>query len=349
LNDVDHIFQLLKENEAVLRKFHLLESKILAVLNLKDFFESLLNEMMHIFRMPYVWMTVIENSKLAEIIDWVENSEIIKQRINLMNKDEFLGFFNQFSKPLLLNTDLTPYHAFFPKGKIYPVRSIALSPVFIDGEIVGTLNQGDIKQERFEADMDTSLLEQLMVKISLCLSNVLAHERIQFFAYHDPLTGLLNRRAFESEFQREFSRVQRHNLCLSLVFSDLDDFKNINDRYGHETGDRALQYIANTIKSLSRKEDIVSRFAGDEFVILLPETSADKAEFFMARVKNYLAAHPMKTDSDALHLSLSSGIASTKDMDGTQPAHLLKKADKALYSVKYTKKGERGRQARGPT
>ncbi len=343
MSDFDRIFQLLKENEAILRKFHLLESKILAILNLKDFFESLLTEMMSIFRMPYVWMTVIKNSKLAEIISWVENSDTIEQRINFIDKNEFMRFFNSFSKPLLSNSDLRTYHAFFSDGKIYPIRSIALAPVFIDGEIVGTLNQGDIEPSRFEANMDTSLLEQLMVKISLCLSNVLAHEKIQFFAYHDPLTELLNRRAFETEFQREFSRVQRHKLRLSLVFSDLDDFKRINDLYGHEAGDKALKYIADTIKLLSRKEDIISRFAGDEFVILLPETPSDKAENLMTRIKTHLDSHPLETDSGKLYLSLSNGIASTEDSDFTQPEQLLKAADKQLYAVKSVKKSEEAR------
>ena len=341
LTEFSRILQLLKENEAILKKFHLLESKILAILNLEDFFESLLNEMMAIFKLPYVWVTVIENSKLANMIELADNSEKIQQRINFISRDTFKNCFKNISQPLLLNTDLAPYRVFFPQGKIHPIRSIALAPVFIDGEIMGSLNQGDTNQTRFEADMDTSLLEQLMVKISLCLSNVMAHEKLKFFAYHDPLTGLLNRRAFENEFQREFSRSQRHGLNLSVVFTDLDDFKQINDQYGHGTGDKALQHVANTLESMSRKEDIVSRFAGDEFVILLPETSPEKAEALMGRIQELLDSQPLKAETAELSISLSYGIASTDECGFIPPEQLLKKADKNLYAVKSEKKKER--------
>ena len=338
MNDFDRILQLLKENEAILRKFHLLESKILSVLNLKDFFENLLTEMMAIFRIPYVWVTVIENSKLADMIEWADTSEDLRERINFINQSEFKTFFETVTQPLLINTDLMPYRQFFPQGQIYPIQSIALAPVFIDGEIVGSLNQGDTEKTRFEPDMDTSLLEQLMVKISLCLSNVTAHERLQFFAYHDPLTGLLNRRAFETEFQREFSRAQRHGSNLSLVFADLDDFKQINDRHGHETGDKALRHIAEMLESASRKEDIVSRFAGDEFVLLLPETAIAQAEALMERIQTNLKKNPLKTESEELIISLSYGLASTADAGFIQPEELLKFADKQLYAAKAEKR-----------
>jgi len=340
LNDFDHILQLLKENEAILRKFHLLESKILSILNLKDFFENLLTEMMAIFRIPYVWVTVIENSKLADMIEWADTSDGLRDRINFINQAEFRKSFETLTQPLLLNTDLTPYRRFFPKKHIYPIQSIALAPVFIDGEIVGSLNQGDTEKTRFEPDMDTSLLEQLMVKISLCLSNVTAHERLQFFAYHDPLTGLLNRRAFETEFQREFSRAQRHGLNLSLAFADLDDFKQINDQYGHETGDKALRYVAEILESMSRKEDIVSRFAGDEFVLLLPDTAIAQAKVLMQRIKTHLKENPLKTETEELGIRLSHGLASTADAGFIQPEELLKNADKQLYAAKAEKQGQ---------
>ena len=339
MNDVDRILQLLKENEAILRKFHLLESKILSVLNLKDFFENLLTEMMAIFRIPYVWVTVIENSKLAEMIEWADTSDSLRERINFINQSEFKTFFETVTQPLLINTDLPPYRRFFPQGHIHPIQSIAIAPVFIDGEIVGSLNQGDTEKTRFEPDMDTSLLEQLMVKISLCLSNVTAHERLQFFAYHDPLTGLLNRRAFETEFQREFSRAHRHGSNLSLVFADLDDFKQINDQYGHETGDKALRHVAEILESASRKEDIVSRFAGDEFVLLLPETAIDQAEVLMQRIQAHLNENPLKTETGELSIRLSHGLASTADADYIHPEELLKFADKQLYAAKAEKRG----------
>jgi len=342
VQEFEALLQRVKENEEILRKFHLLESKILAILNLKDFFENLLTEMMTIFQIPYAWVTVINGSKLAHMISCMAHSDIIRQRINFIDADAFDACFTNGPVPLLVNTNLAPYREFFPGRRVYPVQSLALAPVFIDGETVGSLNQGDTATSRFEAGMDPSLLEQLTIKISLCLSNAMAHERLHFFAYHDPLTGLLNRRAFEAEFHREFSRAKRHGLGLSVVFSDLDDFKQVNDHFGHKTGDRALLHTADMLETLSRKEDIVSRFAGDEFVLLLPETGAKKAEALMARIRKHLAKHPLHENTIQLNLSLSYGIASIEDCRLTHPDLLLKKADQRLYAAKRKKKnGER--------
>jgi len=216
---------------------------------------------------------------------------------------------------------------------------MAIAPVHIDGEIVGSLNQWDNLATRFEPDMDTSFLEQLMMKVSLCLSNVAAHEKLKYFAYHDPLTGLLNRRAFETVLNSEFSRSKRHSRDLCLVFLDLDKFKKINDQYGHDVGDDVLVYVADTLQSTIREEDIVARFAGDEFVVILPETKADKSETLMKRVQAYLNSHPLNHNSAKLSISLSYGITSIQDMGIDSAAELLKKADEKLYFEKEKKAG----------
>ncbi len=346
MQELAALLQRVKENEEILKKFHLLETKILAILNLKDFFENLLTEMITIFQVPYVWVTVIKGSKLAHMVNSMAHSDIVRQRMNFIDPAAFDACFSSRPLPLLVNTDLAPYREFFPGRKVYEVQSMALAPVYIDGETVGSLNQGDRTRTRFEAGMDTSLLEQLTIKISLCLSNAMAHERLHFFAFHDPLTGLLNRRAFEVEFQREFSRARRHGSRLSVVYADLDDFKRINDQFGHETGDRALQLAAQTLEKLSRKEDIVSRFAGDEFVLLLPETGAKKAKALMARMQKQLANHPLPGTGEKRFISISYGVASSESACPDSPELLLKKADQKLYAAKKIKRAaSAGRQS----
>jgi diguanylate cyclase (GGDEF)-like protein len=340
MNQIDIILHRLKENEEIHRKFHELELKIISILNFKDFFEILLTEMKNIFGVSYVWLSVIEESILALLINRLNDSEIIRHQSNFIQRSDFNKRIGRIRAPLLLNTDLEAYSVFFPKGNVYPIQSIAISPVQIDGEIVGSLNQGDASPNRFEPDMDVSLLEQLMLKVSICLSNVAAHEKLQYFAYHDVLTGVLNRRALEEELHREFSRSRRYSEILSIVFLDLDAFKEINDQYGHDTGDYVLRYVARTLQSLSRKEDPVARFAGDEFVVILPETRAETSEFFINRVQHYLENHPLTINKTIFKISLSYGIASTAEADITNSEQLLKKADERLYIAKksYSKK-----------
>lgn len=336
--NIETIFERLKENEAIQKKFHLLESRIISILNFKDFFEILLTEMMTVFQIPYVWMSVIRESPLADLIGQLHDSDIVRKRTNFISRYVFDEIIVRRLKPVLINENLESYAAFFPDDMVCPIGSIAIAPVVIDGEIAGSLNQWDVSPKRFDPDMDTSFLEQLTLKISLCLSNVSAHEKLHFFAYHDPLTGLLNRRAFEEALHREFSRSKRHEACLSLVFLDMDSFKQINDAYGHDVGDLALKHVANALEAYSRKEDIVSRLAGDEFVVMLPETGEDAAETLMARVCEYLDQQPMEGNGRILPVSLSYGIASTAESRIKNPGLLMQTADERLYALKKLKK-----------
>jgi diguanylate cyclase (GGDEF)-like protein len=242
-------------------------------------------------------------------------------------------------RPLLANQDLRPYNRLFPKNHTYSIKSIAIAPISLDGEVVGSLNQADFSFERFQPDIDTSRLEQLAVKVSLCMSNVMAHEKLRFLAFHDPLTGLLNRRVMESVLNREFNRIKRYASTLSAVFLDLDDFKGINDRYGHDWGDELLKYVADKLLEMSRDSDIVARFAGDEFVYILPETRAKSAEKLMRRIEAFLMAHPLTAEEFTIPVSISFGVASTEDSGVKNPAQLLKQADQMLYRAKQLKKG----------
>jgi diguanylate cyclase (GGDEF)-like protein len=336
--DLESMFERLKKNEEIGRKFHILEARIISILNFKDFFEKLLTEMMAVFHIPCVWMSVIKESQLAGLISRIYDSDIIRKRTNFISADEFNDIIGRLTTPVLVNEDLTAYASFFPEDMICSLGSLAITPVVIDGEIAGSLNQWDFSPSRFEPDMDTSFLEQLTLKISLCLSNVSAHEKLQFFAYHDPLTGLLNRRAFEEVLQREFSRSRRHGAPLSLVYLDLDSFKQINDSYGHDIGDYALKHVAYALESHSRREDIVSRLAGDEFVIMLPEAADGAAEALMVRISDYLSRHPVAIRGTNLPVSISCGISSTVDRRIKNPDHLMQTADERLYAAKRFKK-----------
>ena len=333
------ILERLKENEEIAQKFHEIETSILSILNFKDLFEVLLTEIQDKFRVPYTWISFIEKSEVSGLVAALESSVILKERLNIVERELFMELLGPRKKPILVNADLKPYFKLLPQNRKYFIKSIAVAPISLDGAIIGSLNQADFEATRFQPGMDTTLLERLALKLSLCLSNVTAHEKLKFLAFHDPLTGLLNRRVMESVLKREFNRAKRYQSPLTVVFIDLDDFKSVNDTYGHDRGDEMLKFVAEKLVGMSRDSDVVARFAGDEFVIILPETGSQNATTLISRIQAELNARPQDASGGHLAIGVSYGIATTEEDDLRDSAMLLKKADERLYASKKQKKG----------
>ena len=333
----ESILSRLKQNEIVARKFHEIEISILTILNFQDFIEELLSEISSKFSTPYTWISIIEESSISEYLQNIQNSNLLKKSTAFLSKEEFTNITGNRLKPLLANKNLNGFSALIPEASEYEFGSIAVAPITLDGEVVGSINQADKNIHRFDPNIDTSLLEQLALKVSLCLSNVTAHEQLKFLAFHDPLTGLLNRGVMERVLEREFQRSKRYHIDLTVLFLDLDDFKSINDMFGHDNGDMALCHTANCLNSLKRDSDIVARFAGDEFVVILPSTNKSQAQNYVNRVKQKLASEPLAADNTTFHVKLSHGLSSVFEKGMDSSAILLKTADKRLYQAKQNK------------
>jgi len=334
MKSYSELFKRLQKNEEIAKKFHGIEIKILSIYNFKDLFEALLSEIQNQFGVPYVWISLIDGNEVSTLVETLSSSEILRKRLSSIDRKTFLGLIGDRQKPLLINENLHAYFQLFPPNRNYQIKSIAVAPISLYGKVIGSFNQADLSKKRFEPGIDTSLLERLAIKVSLCLSNVVAHEKLQFMAFYDPLTGLLNRRVMESILKREFVRVQRYQTPLSVTFIDVNDFKQINDNYGHDTGDELLKHLASLLIEISRQSDVVTRFAGDEFVLICLETSANRAETMLMRLKGYIKDHPLVMESNKIPFSISYGIASTEDETILDPSALLKKADEALYWMK---------------
>ncbi len=332
------VLERLKNNEIIARKFHEIEISILTILNFHDFIEQLLSEISSKFSVPFAWISIIEESSIAGYLQNMKNSKLLKTSTAFLSKEEFIKITRNRLKPLLANQDLEKFKALIPEVSTQDIGSIAIAPITLDGEIVGSFNQADVNIVRFKPGIDTSLLEQLALKVSLCLSNVTAHEQLKFLAFHDPLTGLLNRGVMERVLNREFQRSKRYHIDLTILFLDLDDFKSINDTFGHDNGDLALCHMANCLNSLKRDSDIVARFAGDEFVVILPSTNRKQAQKYIERVKQKLIDEPLTANDTQFNVQLSHGLSSVFEKGMDTSAILLKAADKELYRAKKNKK-----------
>jgi len=338
LTELSNILERIRENEEIARKFFEIEVSILSILDFQSFFEHLLSEIREKFGIPCVWISLIDRSEISDLIQSLPFSKDLKERLNLIDRKTFLRLTDNRITPLLLNGDLHPFHPMLPKGQLNFIRSLAISPISLQGEVIGSLNQADFSPLRYRPGMDTQLLEQLAVKVSICLSNVIAHERLKWIAIRDPLTGLLNRRIMETVLNREFKRAQRYKSPLSLAFIDLDDFKVINDRHGHECGDALLKYVAGQLGEITRDSDVVARYGGDEFVIILPGTPAQEANKLLQRLQQHFRDKPLRFKEKVLCVSITFGIASVADRKVTDPESLLREADAMLYDIKKNKK-----------
>ena len=161
----------------------------------------------------------------------------------------------------------------------------------------------------------------------------LVHELRQT-AETDALTGVANRRRFLAAFSRECARASRHREPLSVALVDMDGFKSINDRMGHLAGDRVLRAVADRILQSLRASDLLSRYGGDEFAILLPRTNLKGAIEVAERVRKSVAASPLEIDNQSISFSISIGVAAHTAAQKTDWEQLLNHADMALYDAK---------------
>ncbi len=160
-----------------------------------------------------------------------------------------------------------------------------------------------------------------------------ALNKARLFSETDPLTGLYNLRAFNIILHRAFDQAVRYSRPMSLVMIDSDNLKHVNDTFGHEAGNRLLQQIVSGVKAQLRSTDVLARYGGDEFVVLLPETGARGAREVSERIRRSVAATGLRVRDTLVPTTASLGVASYPD-DGVDLSLLLDKADKAMYRSK---------------
>jgi diguanylate cyclase (GGDEF)-like protein len=175
-------------------------------------------------------------------------------------------------------------------------------------------------------------LESLICALIYPLRNALLYKRALDTALTDPVTGINNRAAMNANLDREINLAHRHGNPLSLIMLDIDRFKQINDSYGHIAGDVVLKALAECVTECTRSSDIVFRYGGEEFAILLSNTEGDGASLLANRIRVAVEGRAVKHESAVIRLTVSVGVATLERGDGA--ADILEKADQALYQAK---------------
>jgi diguanylate cyclase (GGDEF)-like protein len=201
----------------------------------------------------------------------------------------------------------------------------------LEGMALGELKL--MRQTKFSND-ELELLETLLCCLIYPLKNVTLYQRAIKMAYTDPLTQANNRASFEHLVQREISLSVRYGKNLSILFLDIDNFKLINDSHGHDCGDMTLATVAKWIKKSMRSSDILFRYGGEEFVMLLSETDLAGARIVAERIRRSIASCTLSYDMAALRVTASIGVSALRSDDTVDT--LVKRADEAMYEAKHT-------------
>jgi diguanylate cyclase (GGDEF)-like protein len=188
-----------------------------------------------------------------------------------------------------------------------------------------------MRNHRF-SDADLQLLEALLCCLIYPLKNATLFHQALKKAYTDPLTQTHNRASFNDSITREMSLAVRNAKSLSLIFLDIDHFKTINDTYGHECGDATLVLGTKWIKENLRNSDMVFRYGGEEFVILLNGTDGNGAELLAERIRASIESHTIAFGMETLKITASLGVSTLRDNDTLES--FVQRADKAMYTAK---------------
>ncbi len=223
------------------------------------------------------------------------------------------------------------------------VRSAVVVPLHADGLPVGSLTAFTRSPSVALGESQLEELERIARRAGPALENARRFAATRALADLDALTGLHNRRYFHELLAREVARAQRYTRPLALIVLDLDDFKAINDRIGHLAGDSVLAEVGARVLSAVRTADVPCRVGGDEFAIVLPESSEADARLLADRIDEAIRERPI---SGADGLGVSAGIAALAPDD--TGGRLFERADEALYRAKATSKTRRSRPAAGP-
>ncbi len=227
-----------------------------------------------------------------------------------------------------INTE--KYNTLDEIASINQFKSMLILPIIYDNKLLGGLCFYNEEETKYE---DVSFYETMYSELMLIFKTKRLHAKNQLMSITDGLTGLYNRRHFDFNIEREFARAKRYPCKLSLAIVDIDYFKVINDKYGHQFGDYALKEISKILKDNLRKTDMIYRYGGEEIAIILTETDIEGASIPLERIRNYIAEYNFQYNDENANITISIGLSMTNS-EMSSPKEFIEIADKNLYIAK---------------
>jgi diguanylate cyclase (GGDEF)-like protein len=287
------------------------------------------------------WSLLMVDEEKQELVfeaaEGARGREVTAYRVKI--GEGVAGWVAQTGKPAIVN-DTARDRRFTPRLDArtqFATRSVLCAPLVSRGHTIAVLELINKLGGRFTR-ADLELMLTLVEPCAIALENAILFQRTEQLTITDDLTKLFNSRYLNLYLGREIKRCKRHGIPLSVIFLDLDGFKGINDQYGHLAGSGTLTEVGAILAEGVRESDILARYGGDEFVVVLPETPASGALVIAERLRRAIEEnHFLASQGLSARISASFGIAAYPDHALT-PEALIQKADQAMYRVKEREK-----------
>ena len=328
----EYFHEQLREQDKEITLINRLTTIITSSVSIQEIFERFAQELKEVVEVDWAAITLVDGDELyfSALSSNIGSPWQRGERISLK------GTATEWvcrERKSLCEADLARYHRFWT-GDYHlkqGIRSIVYLPLSIKEQGIGSLILASCKPDAY-SPKQIRLLEQVALQISTPIENAQLYARAEQRSRIDELTGLFNRRHFEERLKEEIGRHSRYGDVFSIFLLDLDHFKTYNDIYGHPSGDILLNQIGKFIKGSVRNADQAFRYGGDEFVVILPETTANDAHTVAERVREQIAT---KMISQEIAVTCSIALASYPS-DGVIFGELVTVADTALYHAKRT-------------
>ncbi len=265
-----------------------------------------------------------------ELVHHTEPVDESRRRFDL--KGTFLNMATENTQPLYMS-DVKDYRVPILPFRTDNVRSILVIPMRYENKLLGMMSMLSSRKDFLDM-FQVEILKVMCNQAATSIANARLHAEIEKLATTDGLTGLYNHRLFQEKLTEELRRLNRYAEPSSLMLTDIDFFKKINDTYGHPVGDMVLKNVAGIIRETIRDIDVAARYGGEEFAVILPRTDAEGAKKIAERLRKNVMGRTFSADGVSFKITISIGIA-VAPIDAKDKKDLVDRADQALYHAKH--------------
>lgn len=338
---LDSLLELAHRNQSIMARHQSFDLKIIGANSFRELITNIFSALAITSELDVVSLVLFD--KMGDLQQMLCNLKIdlneFPHLVFLRHEVELSQPETALRKPQLGLYQSLAYSSYFSSFNKKPA-SIAIIPMRRQGRLIGCLNLGSFKADRFQPNMATDFIERLGSIIAICLENVINNERLTYIGLTDPLTNVSNRRYVEQRMLEEIARARRQRYSIACMYLDIDFFKQINDRYGHQGGDDVLKEVAKRIKNELRLSDTLGRFGGEEFVVVLVNTNLHDAIQVAERIRKSIAGQDfVLSEAGTCQATISIGLTTIDENTNYDNAtsiarDLVLRADRALYQAK---------------